>query len=225
MLLCIYPELVNPVIVTNSIKCWFHASSTWTLYSSKCQRLLKEEQRVDRTRGNRFTIALLLFGWERINKGEVINRAVGCTCSNTETEHPYSNRKSTEHIFSVPMLLGLFFVTSTSLPVSTNPSPSALFSLSAFSLSPCSPPSVSHLTGAHGAPIAVQHPDLPTVLNLVVMDTVAGAVVPVGAPAVVASVQVEAHCVVGTGVPPRLAFINVCGGRRRRWHHTYARHK
>lgn len=42
------------------------------------------------------------------------------------------------------------------------------------------------------------------------MDTVTGAVVPVGAPAVIASLQVEAHRVVGTGVPPRLAFINVC---------------
>ncbi len=48
-------------------------------------------------------------------------------------------------------------------------------------------------------------------LDLVVMDTVTGAVVPVGAPAVIASLQVEAHCVVGTGVPPRLAFINICG--------------
>ena len=47
-------------------------------------------------------------------------------------------------------------------------------------------------------------------LDLVVMDTVAGAVMPVGAPAVITSVQVEAHRVVGTGVPPRLAFINIC---------------
>lgn len=47
-------------------------------------------------------------------------------------------------------------------------------------------------------------------LDLVVMDTVSGAVVPVGAPAVIASLQVEAHCVIGTGVPPRLAFINIC---------------
>lgn len=71
-------------------------------------------------------------------------------------------------------------------------------------------PLFSHLTGAHRAPITVQHPDLPTVLDLAVMDTVPSAVVPVGAPAVIASVQVEAHCVVGTGVPPRLAFINIC---------------
>lgn len=52
-------------------------------------------------------------------------------------------------------------------------------------------------------------------LDLVVMDTVAGAVVPVGAPAVIASLQVEAHCVVGTGVPPRLAFINICEEHRK----------
>lgn len=82
-------------------------------------------------------------------------------------------------------------------------------------LSLCPSPSVSYLAGAHRAPIAVQHPDLPTVLDLVVMDTVACAVVTVGAPAVVASVQVEAHCVVGTGVPPRLAFINICGERKK----------
>lgn len=80
--------------------------------------------------------------------------------------------------------------------------------MSLCSLSPSA--SVSYLTGAHRAPITVQHPDLPTVLDLVVMDTVAGAIVPVGAPAVIASLQVEAHCVVGTGVPPRLAFINIC---------------
>lgn len=69
---------------------------------------------------------------------------------------------------------------------------------------------VHYLAGAHRAPITVQHPDLPAVLDLVVMDTVAGAVVPVGAPTVIASFQVEAHCVVGTGVPSCLAFINIC---------------
>lgn len=83
--------------------------------------------------------------------------------------------------------------------------------------------SSSHLAGAHRAPVAVQHPDLPAVLDLVVMDTVTGAVVPVGAAAVVASLQVEAHCVVGTGVPPRLAFINICREQRgEEWHHAYA---
>lgn len=47
------------------------------------------------------------------------------------------------------------------------------------------------------------------------MNTVSGAVVPVGTPAVVASLEVEAHCVVGTGVPPRLAFINICGSTKK----------
>lgn len=68
---------------------------------------------------------------------------------------------------------------------------------------------LASLAGAHRAPIAVQHPDLPTVLDLVVMDTVTGAVVAVGAPTVIASLQVEADCVVGTGVPSCLAFINI----------------
>lgn len=118
--------------------------------------------------------------------------------------------------------LSFFFSTHLCL-VSSHPSKSALaFSLSRslsplpFSLSPCPSPTVSYLTGAHGAPITVQHPDLPTVLDLVVMDTVTGAVVAVGAPAVVASLQVEAHRVVGTGVPPRLAFINICREHKKR---------
>lgn len=46
-------------------------------------------------------------------------------------------------------------------------------------------------------------------LDLVVMDTVAGAVVAMRAAAVVASLQVEAHRVVGAGVPPRLALIDI----------------
>lgn len=80
---------------------------------------------------------------------------------------------------------------------------------------PSPPTSVSHLTGADGAAIAVQHPDLPAVLDLAVVDAVAGAVVSVGAAAVVASVQVKAHRVVGAGVPPSLAFINICRGPRK----------
>lgn len=74
------------------------------------------------------------------------------------------------------------------------------------------PASVSHLTGADRAAIAVQHPDLPAVLDLAVVDAVPGAVVSVGTAAVVASVQVKAHRVVGAGVPPRLAFVNICRG-------------
>lgn len=74
------------------------------------------------------------------------------------------------------------------------------------------PASVSHLTGADRAAIAVQHPDLPAVLDLAVVDAVPGAVVPVGTAAVVASVQVKAHRVVGAGVPPSLAFVNIWRG-------------
>lgn len=105
------------------------------------------------------------------------------------------------------------------LSVSADPFTSALLLCSwfvcffAFPLSfpsLCMSQPVHYLAGAHRAPIAVQHPDLPAVLDLVVMDTVAGAVVPVGAPTVIASFQVEAHCVVGTGVPSCLAFINIC---------------
>lgn len=47
-------------------------------------------------------------------------------------------------------------------------------------------------------------------LDLAIVDAVPGAVVSVGTAAVVASVQVEAHRVVGAGVPPRLAFVNIC---------------
>lgn len=45
--------------------------------------------------------------------------------------------------------------------------------------------------------------------DFVVMNTVSGAVPPVGAPAVIAPFQVEAHRVIGTGVPPCLAFIDI----------------
>ena len=75
--------------------------------------------------------------------------------------------------------------------------------------------SLSHLTGADGAPIVVQHPDLPVVFDFVVKDTVSSAVPPVGAPAVIAPLQVEAHCVIGTGVPPHLAFVDICREQER----------
>lgn len=77
------------------------------------------------------------------------------------------------------------------------------------------PASISHLTGADRAAITVQDPDLPAVLDLAVVDAVPGAVVSVGTAAVVASVQVEAHRVVGAGVPPRLAFVNICRGPKK----------
>lgn len=78
------------------------------------------------------------------------------------------------------------------------------------------PASISHLTGADRAAIAVQDPDLPAVLDLAVVDAVPGAVVSVGTAAVVASVQVEAHRVVGAGVPPCLAFVNICRGPQKK---------
>lgn len=63
-------------------------------------------------------------------------------------------------------------------------------------------------------------------LDLAVVDAVPGAVVSVGTAAVVASVQVKAHRVVGTGVPSCLAFVNIY--RRtppppppKNRHHTY----
>lgn len=52
-------------------------------------------------------------------------------------------------------------------------------------------------------------------LDLAVVDAVPGAVVSVGTAAVVASVQVKAHRVVGAGVPPRLAFVNICRGPKK----------
>lgn len=104
------------------------------------------------------------------------------------------------------------FLAHPALSVSVRPSASSSLSSSRYVV--YTSVSVCYLAGAHGAPVAVQHPDLPAVLDLVVVDTVTGAVVAVGAPAVVASVQVEAHRVVGTGVPPRLAFIDICGGHK-----------
>lgn len=53
-------------------------------------------------------------------------------------------------------------------------------------------------------------------LDLAVVDAVPGAVVSVGTAAVVAPVQVEAHRVVGAGVPPRLAFVNICRGPQKK---------
>lgn len=71
---------------------------------------------------------------------------------------------------------------------------------------------LASLTGADGAPIIVEDPDLPIVFDLVVVDTVPGAVVSVRAAAVVAPLQVETHRVIRTGVPARLTFINVDTG-------------
>lgn len=164
--------------------------------------------------------------WESKN---INPRLVGYTCSNREAPSLLNHVWHWAHFlcFYLPFyvfllypsfqLVCLYFSKSIYL---------VIFYLSicvyqVFSSRTCPYPCVSHLAGAHRAPITVQHPDLPTVLDLVVMDTVAGAVVPVGAPAVIASFQVEAHCVVGTGVPPRLAFINICR-EHKKWHHAYS---
>lgn len=68
---------------------------------------------------------------------------------------------------------------------------------------------VIYLTGADGAPVLIQHPNLPVVLHLSIMKTVACAVFPVRTPAVIASVHVKAHRVVSTAVPTCLTFIDI----------------
>ena len=47
------------------------------------------------------------------------------------------------------------------------------------------------------------------------MDTVTGTVVSMGTATVVAPLQVETHSVIGAGVPPSLAFVNICWERHR----------
>lgn len=68
---------------------------------------------------------------------------------------------------------------------------------------------LAHLTRADRAPVVIQHPDLPVVFHLPFVGAVSRAVPPVRTAAVVTSVHVKAHGVVGTAVPPRLTFINV----------------
>lgn len=70
----------------------------------------------------------------------------------------------------------------------------------------------ARLTGADGASVTVQHPDLSAVLDLGVLDAVSGAVVSVRAAAVVASVQIEADRVVSAGAAARPALIDVFAG-------------
>jgi hypothetical protein len=69
---------------------------------------------------------------------------------------------------------------------------------------------ITHLAGADGAPVIVQHPDLPVVFVLVVMVTVPGAVLAVRAPAVVASVHIETHRIVSTAVSFCHTLIYIC---------------
>lgn len=73
-------------------------------------------------------------------------------------------------------------------------------------------PSTHHqprLTGADRAPVVIQHPNLPVVFHLPVMGAVTRAVPTVRTAAVITSVNVKAHGVISTAVPPHLTFINV----------------
>lgn len=67
----------------------------------------------------------------------------------------------------------------------------------------------TRLARADGASVIVQHPDLSIVLDLVVMDTVTGAVVTVGTAAVVSAVKVKTRGVVGARAASRAALVDV----------------
>lgn len=68
------------------------------------------------------------------------------------------------------------------------------------------------LAGTHGAPVVFQHPDLAGVLHFPLVHAVPSAVLPMGTPAIVSPVQVEANGVVGAAVPPSPAFVNIFTG-------------
>lgn len=72
-----------------------------------------------------------------------------------------------------------------------------------------------HLARAHGAAVALQHPDLTTVLHLAVVLAVPCAVLAVRTAAVVPAVQVEADGVVGAAVPPGATLVDICTGGER----------
>lgn len=65
------------------------------------------------------------------------------------------------------------------------------------------------LAGTHGAPVILQHPDLAVVFDLPIVHTIPCAVLPVGTPAIISAVQVEANGVIGTAVPARATFVNI----------------
>lgn len=67
----------------------------------------------------------------------------------------------------------------------------------------------TRLARTNRASVIVQHPDLSIVLDLVVMDTVSGAVVSVGTAAVVSAVEVKAHRVVGARAASRTTLVDV----------------
>lgn len=70
----------------------------------------------------------------------------------------------------------------------------------------------SGLAGAHGAPVVLQHPDLPAVLDFSIVHTVPRAVLSVGTATIISTVQVEADGVVGAAVPPGPTLINIFTG-------------
>ena len=70
----------------------------------------------------------------------------------------------------------------------------------------------SSLAGTHRAPVVLQHPDLAVVFDFPVVHAVPCAVLSMGTPAIVATVQVEANGVIGTAVPPSPTFINIFTG-------------
>lgn len=72
----------------------------------------------------------------------------------------------------------------------------------------------TNLAGAHRAPVVLQHPDLAVVFDLPIVHTVPGAVLPVGTPAIISTIQVEANGVVGTAVPPRSTLVNIYGQQK-----------
>lgn len=74
----------------------------------------------------------------------------------------------------------------------------------------------THLAGTHGAPVVFQHPDLAGVLHFPLVHAVPSAVLPMGTPAIVSPVQVEANGVVGAAVPPSPAFVNIYGQEKQR---------
>lgn len=70
----------------------------------------------------------------------------------------------------------------------------------------------SSLAGAHRAPVVFQHPDLAIVFDFSIVHTIPCAVLPVGTPAVIATVQVEANGVIGTAVSSSSTFVNIFTG-------------
>lgn len=73
----------------------------------------------------------------------------------------------------------------------------------------------TNLAGAHRAPVVFQHPDLAIVFDFSIVHTIPCAVLPVGTPAVIATVQVEANGVIGTAVSSSSTFVNIYRQQKR----------